>query len=152
MLKPIVTGLVCTLLLGGSLWLVVKADEPPQAAKDEVKEKPAAVKPKEKSSSKLMRKKLAAAQDILEGLTTDDFEMIERGAKLLKSLTGEADFMISKDSMYIQHAKEFESLADKLVKAAKSRSIDKASLHYVGLTMNCIECHRFVRDVLIAKK
>jgi hypothetical protein len=45
-----------------------------------------------------------------------------------------------------------ESLADKLQKAAESRSIDKASLHYVGLTMNCIECHRFVRDVLVAKK
>lgn len=120
------------------------AGNPAKEANDQTKAKPEPAKQKEKSSSKLMRKKLAAAQDILEGLTTEDFQMIEQGAK-------EADFQISKDAMYVQHSNEFQNLADKLEKAAKSNSLDKASLHYVNLTMNCIECHRFVRDVLIAQ-
>jgi hypothetical protein len=146
-----ITALLCALILGGGLWLGVQA----QDAREKEQPKPAAEKPKdkkEKSSTMLMRKKLAAAQDILEGLTTEDYEMIEQGAKQLKALASEADFRISKDMMYIQHSSEFEDLADKMAKAAKDRNLDKASLHYVDLTMNCIECHRFVRDVLIASK
>lgn len=147
MLKQTIIGLACLVCVGGGVWLGAMAKDPPNV----VKEKREPAKQKEKSSSKLMRKKLAAAQDILEGLTTEDFEMIEQGAKLLKSLANEADFQISKDSMYVQHSNEFQNLADKLEKAAKANSLDKASLHYVNLTMNCIECHRFVRDVLVAQ-
>jgi uncharacterized protein HemX len=146
-----ITALLCALILGGGLWLGVQA----QDSKEKDQPKPATEKPKEKkekSSTKLMRKKLAAAQDILEGLTTDDYELIAQGANQLKTLAGQADFRISKDMMYIQHSSEFEDLAEKLAKAAKDRNLDKASLHYVGLTMNCIECHRFVRDTLIAKR
>lgn len=151
MSKKTVVALACLLCVGGGLWLGAVAQDPSKTAKDKTKEKSEPVKQKEKSSSKLMRKKLAAAQDILEGLTTEDYEMIEQGAKLLKSLASEADFQISKDSMYVQHSNEFQNLADKLQKAAQAKSIDKASLHYVNLTMNCIECHRFVRDVLVAR-
>ena len=147
MSKQTVVGLACLVCVGGGLWLGALAKDPPNG----VKEKPEPVKQKQKASSKLMRKKLAAAQDILEGLTTEDFEMIEQGAKVLKSLAAEADFQISKDAMYVQHSNEFQNLADKLVKAAQGNSLDKASLHYVNLTMNCIECHRFVRDVLVAR-
>jgi hypothetical protein len=153
MLKLTVTSTVCAVILGGGLWLGVQAEDPPKPAGKTPQ--PAAEKPresKEKSHSKLMRKKLAAAQDVLEGLTTDDYAMIERGAQVLKSLAKEAEFRISENSMYTQHVTEFQSLAEKLEKAAKANNLDKASLHYVNLTMNCIECHRYVRDVLIAGK
>lgn len=149
MQKLAATAAICALVLSGTLMLGAQAEKTPVVKEQP---KPAAERPKEKSSTKLMRKKLAAAQDILEGLTTEDFEMIAKGAKLLKDLTGDADFQVSKDSLYVQHSMELRSLAEKLEKSAKDLNLDKASLHYVNLTMTCIECHRFVRDTLIAGK
>jgi len=141
-------GVMLLTIVSGGFWLIVHAEDPaPAAKKSAPKEKQTE---KEKSVRVLMRKKLAAAQDILEGLTTEDFEMVQQGAKLLKSMAHNADFQISKDAMYIQHSKEFQNLAEKLEKAAKDNNLDRASLHYVNLTMNCIECHRFVRDILLA--
>ena len=147
MSNRLVVGLTCFALATGGFWLIVRAEDPATSKQAKSDQKQTE---KEKSVRVLMRKKLAAAQDILEGLTTEDYDMIEAGAKLLKTMAQNADFQVSKDAMYIQHSNEFQNLAAKLEKAAKDRNLDKASLHYVNLTMNCVECHRFVRDILLA--
>ena len=129
------------MILAGGVWFVMAEEDKP---------KPVA-KAKE-TVRQFMRKKLAATQDILEGLTTEDFEMIGRGAKLLKTMSEHADFQVSKETMYRQHAAEFERISGKLEKAATDLKLDSAALQYVNLTMNCIECHKFVRNVLVADR
>lgn len=99
-----------------------------------------------------MRKKLEASNDILEGLTTDDTDLIEKGAKKLAELSAAEEWRISKDAMYKQFSDEFTRNAEKLVEAAKEKNIDRAALRWMDTTMSCIECHRFVRNVLVVKK
>jgi len=98
-----------------------------------------------------MRKKLEASNDILEGLTTDDTDLIEKGAKKLAELSGAEEWRISKDAMYKQFSNEFTRNAEKLVEAAKEKNIDRAALRWMDTTMSCIECHRFVRNVLVVE-
>jgi hypothetical protein len=36
-------------------------------------------------------------------------------------------------------------------KAAKEKRIDGATLEYMDMTMSCVECHKYARNVLVAK-
>jgi hypothetical protein len=40
---------------------------------------------------------------------------------------------------------EFQRYADDLIKNARQHNIDGATLAYLKLTMNCVQCHKFVR-------
>ncbi len=96
-----------------------------------------------------MRAKLTQAQGMLEGLTVEDFDQIEKNAAAMFLLTKAEQWNASKDPQFIQHSKEFERVTTQLAKYAKDKNLDGASLMYVQLTLNCIECHRFVRDKAI---
>jgi hypothetical protein len=67
-------------------------------------------------------------------------------------LSGAEQWRISKDAMYKQFSDEFTRNAEKLVEAAKEKNIDRAALRWMDTTMSCIECHRFVRNVLVVEK
>lgn len=99
-----------------------------------------------------MRKKLEASNDILEGLATDDTDLIEKGATKLSEMSATEHWRVSKDAMYKQFSDEFTRNADKLKEAAKEKNIDRAALRWMDTTMSCIECHRFVRNVLVVNK
>ena len=96
-----------------------------------------------------MRVKLTQAQGMLEGLAVEDFDQIEKNAAAMFLLTKAEQWNASKDPRFIQHSKEFERVTTQLAKYAKDKNLDGASLMYVQLTLNCIECHRFVRDKAI---
>jgi hypothetical protein len=93
-----------------------------------------------------MRVKLGQAQGILEGLTVEDFDLIERNASAMFLLTKAEQWKSSKDPRFVQHSDEFARVAEQLAKYAKEKNLDGASLAYMQLTLNCIECHRLVRD------
>ncbi len=57
---------------------------------------------------------------------------------------------ISNDALYKQHSAEFLRAAKQLTKGAKDSNLDAASLGFVKLTMSCVECHRYVRNELVA--
>jgi hypothetical protein len=98
-----------------------------------------------------MRQKLTSSQEILEGLAMEDFELIEKGARQLKVMSVAAEFMVLKDPLYAEYADDFRRTVNKMEKAAKEKRIDGATLGYLDTTMNCVECHKYVRNVLIAK-
>ena len=53
--------------------------------------------------------------------------------------------------MYRSHSEDFQRNVDKLVEgAAKAESIDRVALAWFDTTLSCIDCHRWVRTVLIA--
>lgn len=98
-----------------------------------------------------MRKKLAASQSILEGLAVEDFDLIAEGAKQLKITATAAEFMVSKDPLYIEHVNDFRRTVNKLALAAKEKSLDGATLVYMDMTISCVECHKHVRNAPVAE-
>ena len=97
-----------------------------------------------------MKQKLHHAQKVLEGLATQDFDMIRSSAGRLKQISQEANWRVLQTPAYLQHSVEFRRTTDALVSAAKQRNVDGASLAYVDMTMKCINCHKHVRDVRMA--
>src|SRR5262245_8940398 len=148
----------CTLLLvvAGTLlgiaWSLptpdsVADDKPAPAAKEEPAKKPTN---KKLAMKAFMRKKLEASQSLMEGLALEDFDLIANGAKQLKATSAAAEFLVIHDPLYTENADEFRRIIDKLEKAAKEKRIDGATLAYMDMTMSCVECHKYVRNVLVA--
>lgn len=118
-------------------------------AADESVKKQAAPKGK-RQLSEFMRKKLSASSQVLEGLCTEDFKLIRSGAESLQKLSRAEQWRVSTDTMYRQHSVEFNDSVDKLIKAAKDQKLDSAALAWTKTTLSCIECHQWVRAVLIS--
>jgi hypothetical protein len=100
------------------------------------------------SRSVFMRRKLEFSKDVLEGLALEQYPVIEKNAKALKVLSQAAEWevpMIPNATDYVALTSEFQRYADDLIKAAKQGNIDGATLAYVKLTMNCVQCHKYVR-------
>ena len=139
-------------ILGMTVWFQGTAsraedkDQPADKAAD--KDKPTA---KKIAMQAFMRKKLEASQSVLEGLALEDFDLIAKGARQLKTTSAAAEFLVIHDPVYSEHADEFRRIIDKMARAAKERRIDGATLAYVDMTMSCVECHKYVRNVLVAQ-
>jgi hypothetical protein len=101
--------------------------------------------------SEFMHMKLEASNKILEGLVTEDTDLIREGAKELSQMSTAEKWQVSKNVMYLQFSKEFQRNAEKLVEAAEEKNIDRAALRWMDTTMSCIECHRFVRNELVVQ-
>ena len=132
------------------------ADDKAKAEKSDKKETDKGAE-KEKPQGKrvalqaFMRKKLEASQSVLEGLVVEDFDLISKGARQLKATSAAAEFMVTNDPLYAAEAADFGKVVDKLAKAAKEKRLDGSTLAYMDLTMSCAECHKYVRNVLVAK-
>ena len=98
-----------------------------------------------------MRGKLDASQKILEGLCTEDYELIGKGAAALQKIGGAEEWRISNDPVYSHRSAEFLRVAERLKKAAEEKKLDSVALTWVEATMSCIECHRWVRAEVIAQ-
>lgn len=95
-----------------------------------------------------MRQKLEYSKNVLEGLSLEQYDLIEKNAKALKLLSQAAEWevpMIPNATDYVAMTAEFQRYADELARCAKQSNIDGATLAYVKLTMNCVQCHKFVR-------
>ena len=100
------------------------------------------------SRSEFMRRKLEFSKNVLEGLSLEQYPTIEKNAKALKVLSQAAEWevpMIPNATDYVALTSEFQRHTDDLVKSAKQGNIDGATLAYVKLTMNCVQCHKYVR-------
>ena len=108
--------------------------------------------PKKTSPHKeFMRDKLAASNQVLEGLLTEDYKLIEKGGRKFREMSDAAKWRVSTDMMYRSHSEDFQRNVDKLIETAeKAESIDRVALAWFDTTLSCIDCHRWVRTVLIA--
>jgi hypothetical protein len=113
--------------------------------------KPAAPKRGEELR-KFMRAKLDSSGKILEGLTTADFDKIAAGARELQRTTEAEQWQVSNDGMYRQHSNQFRRVAEQLEKRAMEKNLDGASLAWVECTLSCIECHKWVRAMIISNR
>jgi cytochrome c556 len=103
-----------------------------------------------RAAREFMRDKLELSQRVLEGLATEDYDlMIAKGARL-SAMSKEADWRVFENPDYDQQSATFRGHVDTLVKAAREKNLDAATLAYVRVTMSCVDCHKLVRGKLIA--
>jgi hypothetical protein len=101
--------------------------------------------------SDLMHKKLKHAQKVLEGLAVNDFDMIAKHAQELMLLSKKAEWMVVKTPKYELRSNEFRRTAEDLIQNAKQKNIDAATLSYMDMTMSCVRCHKYVREIRRAR-
>jgi hypothetical protein len=101
--------------------------------------------------SELMHNKLKHAQKILEGVAVNDFDMIAKHAEELVLLSKKAEWMVFKTPKYELRSNEFRRAAEDLIQNAKQKNLDAAALSYMDMTMSCVRCHKYVRQVRQAR-
>ncbi len=104
----------------------------------------------DKKLAELMHKKLAHSEKVLEGLALSDFKMIAKHADELIDISKEAEWKVIKTPQYEIHSSDFRRTAESLIKNAKEKNLDAAALNYVELTLTCVKCHKYVREVRMA--
>jgi hypothetical protein len=95
-----------------------------------------------------MRQKLEFSKLVLEGLTLENYDMIGKNSRALRTLSMASLWevpTIPNAEEYVTFTGEFQRLCDDLSKNAKDKNIDGATLAYLRLTMSCVNCHKYVR-------
>ena len=92
-----------------------------------------------------MRAKLIHSQKVLEGLTTENFELIAINSQAISLLSRDESWQVLQTPEYLSRSVEFRRTVDALTAAAKQKNLDGAALAYIDVTLKCVECHKYVR-------
>lgn len=93
-----------------------------------------------------MRTKLLIAQNILEGLTIGDHDLVNRGIDDVKDITKAASWVAIDDDTYRKLTDDFNTTIERLEKAAKTKNLDAIALRFYEMSTSCIDCHKHVRE------
>lgn len=94
-----------------------------------------------------MRKKLEFSQSILAGLATADFDAIAKSATSMKNLTLIERMARRTDAEdYRMQLGVFQFANNELIRAAKKKDVDSATVAFTQLTLSCVNCHKLLRD------
>ena len=105
---------------------------------------------RERAAKEFMHDKLELSQHALEGVVTENYDLIIAKGTKLSAMTKEADWRLFENPDYDLQSQTFRRHVDGLVKAAKDKNLDAATLAYVRVTMSCVDCHKLVRGKLVA--
>lgn len=100
---------------------------------------------------KLMAQKLDHAKKILEGIALADFAKITTSAEKLIQLSKTEEWLVYKTPRYELHSNEFRRAAETLISKSQAKNLDGVTLAYFDLTMSCVRCHQYVREVRDAR-
>jgi hypothetical protein len=101
--------------------------------------------------AKLMMAKLDNSKKLLEGIALADFNRISTSAEELLQLSRKAEWFVFKTPKFELFTNEFQRAAENVITKAKAKNIDGATLAYFELTMSCVRCHQYVREVRDAR-
>ena len=107
---------------------------------------------KEADVKELMQQKLRHSQKVLEAIATNDFDGLAKHADELIILSKEAEWKVLKTPRYEAYSNDFRRNAEALIQSAKEKNLDAAALAYVDLTLNCVKCHKHVREVRMTRR
>lgn len=99
----------------------------------------------------LMIEKLTNAQRILEGIALGKHDKIEKHANELIRISKSAEWLANKKPRYEQFSNDFVRAAETIAKKAKEKNLDGVTLAYFDLTMSCVRCHQYVREIRDAR-
>ena len=94
-----------------------------------------------------MRAKLGHSQHVMEGLALADYELVARGAHDLALASQASSWQVLQTEDYARQSREFRRACESLRAAAKDKNLDGAALAWMEVTLKCIQCHKYVRDV-----
>lgn len=100
---------------------------------------------------KLMTRKLENAQKVLEGVAVNDFDLVVKHADELIAVSKAAEWRVLKTPQYELYSNEFRRSAETMIKQAKAKNTDGVALAYVDMTLSCVKCHKYVREVRMAR-
>jgi cytochrome c556 len=95
--------------------------------------------------SAFMKAKLVHAEKVLEGLATEDFNLIARHSQAISLLCEDELWSVLKTAEYHERSMEFRRSVDAITDAARKKNLEGAALAYVNTTLNCVNCHKYVR-------
>ena len=92
-----------------------------------------------------MRQKVAYSQQVLVGITLEDYRLIANNAEKLVELSNKTNWYSRQVPEYELFLNEFRRHGQELMKAGEQKNLDAASLAYVQMTLSCVSCHQFIR-------
>jgi cytochrome c556 len=98
-----------------------------------------------------MQVKLSHSQKVLEGLVREDYELIAKHSQEMSLLSLAETWQVLTTPEYVEFSRKFRHAADKLTDMAKKKNLDQATAAYNQMTTSCVECHKYVRQVQLAK-
>ena len=98
----------------------------------------------------VMRLKLEHSQKILEAVVTSDWVGLELESRELERLTEDPRWTALKYKEYARHSNAFVRAIQDLHRAAAQRDLDATPRAYVAVTLQCVECHRYLARARIA--
>jgi len=98
----------------------------------------------------VMREKLGLAQRILEAVVVSDWVRLEANSQDLARLTSDPRWTALKYPEYAKQSAAFVRAVEALRAAAVERDLNKAPRAYAALTLQCVECHRYLARQRIA--
>ena len=99
----------------------------------------------------LMREKLVHTQKILEGVVTSNWVSLEAESRALEQLTKDPRWTALKYPEYARYSGAFVRSVQALHTAAAQRDLEKAPKAYINVTLQCVECHRYMARARIAR-
>ena len=98
----------------------------------------------------VMREKLVHAQKILEAVVTSDWVSLEAQSRELEQLTNDPRWTVLKYPEYSRYSAAFVRAVQTLQTAAAQRDLETTPKAYVAVTLQCVECHRYLARARIA--
>ena len=93
-----------------------------------------------------MQRKLEYSRNILGGLATDDLDKVLKNAQSMRNLSTIEGFVRRQTPGYATQLRIFEEATDEIIHQAKRDNLDGAALAFTQLTVNCVNCHKRLRD------
>lgn len=104
-------------------------------------------KPNDQEKSSIwMKMKLTASQNILAGLTESDFDKVRANAEAMSFLGYLEKWVRGTSPDYKRQISYFDFANGELIRQAREKNLDGATLAYNQLSISCVQCHKIVRD------
>lgn len=99
----------------------------------------------QKARSTLMEKKLEYTQQVLAGLTREDYDLVVKNAEAMNAMTELEKWSHADTQGYRAQLLMFEFANNEMVRLAEEKNLDGIATAYVQLTLSCVNCHKYVR-------
>jgi len=97
-----------------------------------------------------MRQKLQICDQILRGISTDEFDDITKGTDRLLDMSKRSHWLHASNPAYAQDSADFVANVRLLRSMAEDKNLQGATLAYSQLVVRCSDCHRHVRGPKVA--
>lgn len=98
-----------------------------------------------------MAQKLDHSRNIVSGLALENFDAIEESAQKLTLLSHESNWKTFQTEEYLDMSDDFRDSTSRLKQAAREKNLDGSTLAYFEVTMNCVRCHKHLRQIQHSK-